>query len=139
MGSPTARYRCPVSSQRVPGGVVYTLPADLREALIANSAALGAWKDGHLDSTFGQGGLARADLGGTTTGGVGLVAQPDGGLVVGGGTDATGTPDAPPVRPKRALRGWYRHARVRAGTWNSSCAPFDLDRLPASQRAGHEG
>jgi hypothetical protein len=31
--------------QRVPGGVVHTLPADLREALIANAAALDAWKD----------------------------------------------------------------------------------------------
>jgi ketosteroid isomerase-like protein len=39
------RYRCPVSGQRVPGGVVHTLPADLREALIANTAALDAWKD----------------------------------------------------------------------------------------------
>ena len=40
-----ARYRCPVSSQRVPGGVVHKLPADLREALIANATALDAWKD----------------------------------------------------------------------------------------------
>ena len=39
------RYRCPVSSQRVPGGVVHKLPADLREALIANTTALDAWKD----------------------------------------------------------------------------------------------
>jgi hypothetical protein len=44
-GSPPPRYRCPVSSQRVPSGVVHTLPADLREALIANTAALDAWKD----------------------------------------------------------------------------------------------
>ncbi len=29
----------------MPGGVVHTLPADLREALIANTAALDAWKD----------------------------------------------------------------------------------------------
>jgi Bacteriocin-protection, YdeI or OmpD-Associated len=29
----------------VPGGVVHRLPADLRKALIANPAALDAWKD----------------------------------------------------------------------------------------------
>jgi uncharacterized protein YdeI (YjbR/CyaY-like superfamily) len=29
----------------VPGGVVHKLPTDLREALIANSTALEAWKD----------------------------------------------------------------------------------------------
>ena len=34
-----------VSSQRVPGGVVHKLPADLRKALIANTTALDAWKD----------------------------------------------------------------------------------------------
>ena len=39
------RYRCPVSSPRVPGGVVHKLPGDLREALIANATALDAWKD----------------------------------------------------------------------------------------------
>src|SRR5580700_7528292 len=39
------RYRGPVSSQRVPGGVVHILPADLREALIANPTALDAWQD----------------------------------------------------------------------------------------------
>jgi len=39
------RYRRPVSSQRVPDGVVHMLPADLRHALIANTTALGAWKD----------------------------------------------------------------------------------------------
>ena len=33
------------SSQRVPGGVAHKLPTDLREALIANPAALEAWKD----------------------------------------------------------------------------------------------
>jgi hypothetical protein len=44
-GSPPARYRCFMSSQRVPGGVVHKLPADLREALTANNTALGAWKD----------------------------------------------------------------------------------------------
>jgi Bacteriocin-protection, YdeI or OmpD-Associated len=38
-------YPGPVSSQRVPGGVVHKLPADLREALIGNSQALAAWKD----------------------------------------------------------------------------------------------
>jgi hypothetical protein len=30
--------------QHVPGGVVHKLPADLREALIANTTALAAWK-----------------------------------------------------------------------------------------------
>ena len=40
-----ALYPCPVSSKRVPGGVVHKLPADLREALIANPTALDAWKD----------------------------------------------------------------------------------------------
>ena len=39
------RYRGDMSSQRVPGGVVHKLPADLREALIANDTALTAWKD----------------------------------------------------------------------------------------------
>ena len=34
-----------MSSQRVPGGVVHKLPADLRKALIANTTALDAWKD----------------------------------------------------------------------------------------------
>jgi len=34
-----------VSGQRVPGGVVHRLPADLRKALIANATALDAWKD----------------------------------------------------------------------------------------------
>jgi Bacteriocin-protection, YdeI or OmpD-Associated len=34
-----------MSSQRVPGGVVHALPADLRGALIANDTALAAWKD----------------------------------------------------------------------------------------------
>jgi hypothetical protein len=38
-------YPGPVSSKRVPGGVVHKLPADLREALIDNSTALAAWKD----------------------------------------------------------------------------------------------
>jgi hypothetical protein len=30
--------------QHVPGGVLHKLPADLRKALIANTAALAAWK-----------------------------------------------------------------------------------------------
>ena len=34
-----------VSAQRVPGGVVHKLPADLRTKLIANPTALDAWKD----------------------------------------------------------------------------------------------
>src|SRR5438046_510033 len=34
-----AHYPGPVSGQRVPGGVVHTLPADLRQALIANATA----------------------------------------------------------------------------------------------------
>jgi len=38
-------YLGPVSSERVPGGPVHKLPADLRTALISNPAALGAWKD----------------------------------------------------------------------------------------------
>ena len=42
---PTAHYHCPMSGERVPGGVVHKLPADLREALIANATALDAWKD----------------------------------------------------------------------------------------------
>ena len=44
-GRAGADYPVPVSSQRVPGGVVHTLPADLRAALIGNSTALAAWKD----------------------------------------------------------------------------------------------
>jgi len=43
--SSLALYHRPVSSQRVPGGVVHELPADLRAALIANPTALDAWKD----------------------------------------------------------------------------------------------
>ena len=34
-----------MGGQRVPGGVVHKLPADLRQALIGNDAALAAWKD----------------------------------------------------------------------------------------------
>lgn len=40
-----AQYHELVSGQRLPGGVVHKLPADLREALIANATALDAWKD----------------------------------------------------------------------------------------------
>jgi hypothetical protein len=41
----TALLLSSVTSKRVPGGVVHKLPADLREALIANSTALAAWLD----------------------------------------------------------------------------------------------
>ena len=34
-----------MSNQRVPGGVVHELPADLRTALISNSTALALWRD----------------------------------------------------------------------------------------------
>ena len=34
-----------VSNQQVSGGVVHALPSDLREALIASTTALVAWKD----------------------------------------------------------------------------------------------
>ena len=34
-----------VSSKQVPGGVVHSLPADLREALMVSTAALDAWGD----------------------------------------------------------------------------------------------
>ena len=34
-----------VDVQRVPGGVVHKLPADLRESLVDNATALAAWKD----------------------------------------------------------------------------------------------
>jgi len=34
-----------VKAQRVPGGVVHRLPADLREALVGDATALAAWKD----------------------------------------------------------------------------------------------
>ncbi|MGI8309681.1 YdeI/OmpD-associated family protein [Saccharopolyspora hattusasensis] len=39
------RYRGSMNGQRVPGGVVHELPADLRKALIANTTAFDAWKD----------------------------------------------------------------------------------------------
>jgi hypothetical protein len=38
-------YHGAMSGQRVPAGVVHKLPADLREALIASTTALEAWKD----------------------------------------------------------------------------------------------
>src|ERR1700689_4559703 len=44
-GLALTRYLGPVSSPRVPGGVVHKLPGDLREALLANPAALDAWRD----------------------------------------------------------------------------------------------
>ena len=34
-----------MSSARVPGGVVHTLPKDLRVALLSNPLAMTAWKD----------------------------------------------------------------------------------------------
>src|SRR4051795_11183442 len=34
-----------MSPDRVPAGVVHDLPVDLREALVANAAALELWKD----------------------------------------------------------------------------------------------
>ena len=34
-----------MSGERVPGGVVHRLPADLRKALAGNSVALDAWRD----------------------------------------------------------------------------------------------
>jgi len=44
-GLPAAHYHQPVSGPSVPGGVVHNLPADLRQALIANTTALDAWQD----------------------------------------------------------------------------------------------
>jgi uncharacterized protein YdeI (YjbR/CyaY-like superfamily) len=40
-----AYYAGAMSNERVPGGAVHKLPADLRNALIANDTALAAWKD----------------------------------------------------------------------------------------------
>jgi hypothetical protein len=45
IGLALTRYRGPVSSPRVPGGVVHNLPGDLRKAVIANPTALHFWKD----------------------------------------------------------------------------------------------
>jgi hypothetical protein len=42
---PYRRYPGRMSGQRVPGGVVHELPADLREALIGNDTAFAAWRD----------------------------------------------------------------------------------------------
>lgn len=39
------RYAGQVGVTRVPGGVVHTLPADLRESLLAKPVALTAWHD----------------------------------------------------------------------------------------------
>jgi hypothetical protein len=44
-GVPNAPYDGPVSGQRVRGGAVHELPADLGEALLANATALDAWND----------------------------------------------------------------------------------------------
>jgi uncharacterized protein YdeI (YjbR/CyaY-like superfamily) len=44
-GMPPAHYHRPVSGQKVLGGVVHELPADLRKALIGNAMALDAWND----------------------------------------------------------------------------------------------
>jgi len=44
--------------------------------------------DGHLDSTFGRNGITRVDFGGSS-GALTLVAQRDGGLIAGGGTDSS--------------------------------------------------
>ncbi|PKW13897.1 YdeI/OmpD-associated family protein [Saccharopolyspora spinosa] len=45
LGLDLVRYRGAMNDQRVPGGVVHQLPADLRKALIANTTALDAWTD----------------------------------------------------------------------------------------------
>ncbi|MDT5011833.1 MAG: hypothetical protein QOH57_3450, partial [Mycobacterium sp.] len=45
IAAPAASYPNRMSGQRVPGGAVHELPADLRTALIANATALTAWKD----------------------------------------------------------------------------------------------
>lgn len=34
-----------MTSERIPGGVVHAVPADLRSALLSNEAALVAWRD----------------------------------------------------------------------------------------------
>jgi uncharacterized protein YdeI (YjbR/CyaY-like superfamily) len=39
------RYRSPVSNPKVASGALHKLPADLRQALIANATALDAWND----------------------------------------------------------------------------------------------
>jgi Bacteriocin-protection, YdeI or OmpD-Associated len=45
IGRPGTTTVMPMSSPRVPGGVVHKLPGDLRQALIANPTAFDAWKD----------------------------------------------------------------------------------------------
>lgn len=40
-----ARYPEPMNVRSVPGGVVHDLPDDLRDALVADPAVLGAWHD----------------------------------------------------------------------------------------------
>ncbi len=45
VGLGMCRHRDLVSSQRVSGGVVHKLPADLRKVLIANTKAHDAWQD----------------------------------------------------------------------------------------------
>jgi uncharacterized protein YdeI (YjbR/CyaY-like superfamily) len=45
MSPETNMQKAVEGSQRVPGGVVHKLPADLRKALIANPTALDAWND----------------------------------------------------------------------------------------------
>ena len=39
------RYTAYMSNQRIPGGTVHAMPADLRKALIASPIALAAWGD----------------------------------------------------------------------------------------------
>jgi len=48
IGLRAAHYRGPMSSPRVPGGVVHKLPGDLRKALIANPTALDAGRTSRL-------------------------------------------------------------------------------------------
>jgi hypothetical protein len=51
--TPLDRYPAPVSSHRVPGGVVHKLPGDLRKALIANPTALDALEGRHASGSQG--------------------------------------------------------------------------------------
>lgn len=39
------RYRCSVSAQRLPGGVMHAIPTDFRHALLATGAALAVGED----------------------------------------------------------------------------------------------
>lgn len=43
--APAGTYPGRMSGNRVPGGVVHELPADLRTALVASTTALAAWQD----------------------------------------------------------------------------------------------